>query len=223
VIIPALNEEDNIAGVVERTREFAPAVVVVDDGSSDRTAERAEQAGAAVIRHPRNIGKGAALNSGFQYAQEHGFDVVVTMDADGQHDPAEIPRFIEAYVRTGIPVLVGNRMGDPRGMPPVRRMTNWFLSWLLSRRMKVYVPDTQCGFRLYRCDVIPFVSTESERYAAESEILLYVAARGIRVDSVPIASIYNGAASKINPVKDTFRFFAMLRRCKARERGSDRL
>jgi glycosyltransferase involved in cell wall biosynthesis len=218
VIVPAYEEEGRIGAVVRRIREYLPDVVVVDDGSGDGTAREAEAAEAVVLRHPVNAGKGAALNTGFNYAREHGFDFVVTLDADGQHDPAEIARFVEAYRRTGIPVLIGNRMADPHAMPLVRRLTNRFMSWMLSRQMGQYVPDTQCGFRLYRCDVIPFVSAEARRFAAESEILLHVSDRRIRVDSVPVSVIYRDERSKINPIKDTVRFFAMLHRYRRQRR-----
>jgi len=170
----------------------------------------AGQAGAHVIRQNVNKGKGVALNTGFAYAREKGYHAVITMDADGQHDPAELPKFVEAYVRTGIPVLIGNRMANPHDMPLIRLWTNRFMSWLLSKAMGQYVPDTQCGYRLYRCDVIPFVSAASERFAAESEILLHIATRGIRIGSVRISTIYGGEESKINPVSDTFRFVSML-------------
>jgi hypothetical protein len=96
------------------------------------------------------------------------------------------------------------------------------MSWLLSREMGQYVPDTQCGYRLFRCDVIPFVSPESTRFAAESEILLHVSERGIRVDSVPVATIYRDEKSKINPFKDTFRFFGMLHRYRRHRRRRGR-
>jgi glycosyltransferase involved in cell wall biosynthesis len=212
VVIPAYREQRMIGDVVQRVRKYVPTVVIVDDGSSDRTAEEAAAAGAVVIRHARNLGKGVALNTGFEHARRNGFDCLITMDADGQHDPADIPRFIEAYERTGIPVLIGNRMGMLSNMPLVRKLTNRYMSWLLSRAMRQYVPDTQCGFRLYRCDVLPFIETQSARFAAESEILLHIAARGIRMDSVPITVIYNEGKSKINPLRDTFRFFLMLSR-----------
>ncbi len=210
VVIPAYREEKRIGDVVRAARQHVPAVVVVDDGSGDGTGAEAEKAGAVLIRHERNQGKGVALNTGFQHARQQGFDVVITLDADGQHDPAELPKFVEAYVRTGIPVLVGNRMADLEDMPRIRKWTNQFMSWMLSRTMGEYVPDTQCGYRLYRCDMIPYVSAESERFAAESEILLHIAQRKIRIGSVRIATIYGDERSKINPVKDTIRFFAML-------------
>jgi hypothetical protein len=134
------------------------------------------------------------------------------MDADGQHDPAEIQDFVETYKKTGTSVLVGNRMDDPRTMPFVRRCTNRFMSWLLSRKMGQRVPDTQNGYRLYKTDAIPVMDMGSDRFAAESEILLRISENGIKIGSVPIKIIYRDEKSKINPIKDTIRFFGMLRK-----------
>ena len=117
-------------------------------------------------------------------------------------------------------MLIGNRMADTVGMPLVRRWTNRLMSWGLSRLMGQYVPDTQCGFRLYRCDVIPFIEASSQRFAAESEILLHVARRGIRIGAVPISTVYGDERSKINPIVDTFRFVKMLWQYRHRSKGS---
>jgi glycosyltransferase involved in cell wall biosynthesis len=216
VIVPAYGEEARIGEVVAGIRRHCPQVVVVDDGSGDRTAAAAEQAGATVLRHAVNQGKGAALNTGFQYAREGGYDFVITMDADGQHDPDDIPAFLDAYRRTGVPVLIGNRMDAAGAMPLVRRLTNRFMSRLLSRRMGQAVPDTQNGYRLYRCDVLPRMPTESQRFAAESEVLLELAACGVPMGSVPTKVIYRDERSKIRPVRDTLRFFRMLHRVRRR-------
>lgn len=210
VLIPAYNEERHIEKICREVLQHVTDVVVVDDGSKDRTAEIAASTGVRVLRHEVNKGKGAALNTGFAYARENGFNVLITMDGDGQHLPAEVPKFIEAYQRTKIPVLIGSRMHQLESMPFVRRKTNLFMSWWLGRVMHQYIPDTQCGFRLYRCDILPLVSTGSQRFAAESEILLNLAHRGIRMDSVRITTVYAGEKSKINPLPDTLRFFRML-------------
>jgi glycosyltransferase involved in cell wall biosynthesis len=212
VIIPAYREQGRIGSVIRRVMDHVPDVVVIDDGSGDGTAVEAEALGVVVLRHTENQGKGMALNTGFAYMREQGFDVVLTLDADGQHNPDDVPRFLEAYRRTGIPVLIGNRMKDTSRMPVVRRLTNRFMSWLLSRELRQFIPDTQCGFRLYACDILPPKPVKSPRYAAESEILLNLADRGIRMDSVPISTIYRDEKSKINPWTDTLRFFKMLRR-----------
>jgi glycosyltransferase involved in cell wall biosynthesis len=210
MLIPAYKEGERIAEVVDDVLKVCPNVVVVDDGSPDDTAEVAENAGATVLVQEVNQGKGAALNRGFEYAREKGYEFVVTLDGDGQHAAADIPAFIDAYAE-GMPVIIGNRMSDTATMPLIRRLTNQFMSWLLSRKMGQRVPDTQNGFRLYKTDVIPKMQTGSQRFAAESEILLELAANGVRMGAVPIKVIYRDEKSKINPVKDTWRFFKMLR------------
>jgi glycosyltransferase involved in cell wall biosynthesis len=219
VIVPAYQEASRIGPLVRRIRECAADLVVVDDGSTDGTAQEAEAAGAPVIRHGGNRGKGVALTTGFAYAREKGFDFVITMDGDGQHDPGDLGRFVEQYVREGTPVLVGNRMSDVASMPWIRRMTNRFMSWLLSREMGQSVPDTQCGYRLFRCDVTPESSARAAGFAAESEVLLRLSDRGVRIGSVPVATIYRDEKSKINPFKDTLRFFGMLRRYRREKRA----
>lgn len=211
-VIPAYREGGRIGSVVTEVLKFIPDVMVVDDGSPDETAGEAERAGAIVIRHGVNRGKGAALDTGFNAARERGFDCVITMDGDGQHAAADLPRFMESYTRTGVPVLVGNRMADTGSMPWVRLMTNRFMSWLLSREMGQRVPDTQCGYRLYELAVVPAISAESKGFAAESEILMELSRKGVKIGSVPVATIYGTEKSKINPIKDTIRFVAMLRR-----------
>jgi len=218
VIVPAYREAARIAEVVRGVRRHCPRVLVVDDGSDDGTAEAARQAGAEVLRHAVNRGKGAALNTGFARARRQGLDFVITLDGDGQHDPDDLPAFVAAYRRSGLPVLVGNRMDRAAGMPLVRRLTNRFMSALLSREMGQRVPDTQCGYRLYRLDALPAQPLGSARFAAESEILLELAERGARIGSVPIRVIYRDERSKIRPLRDTARFFRMLRRYRRERR-----
>jgi glycosyltransferase involved in cell wall biosynthesis len=211
-VVPAYHEAGRIGDVVRGIKGWMGDVIVVDDGSGDGTAAEAEAAGALVVRHERNMGKGTALATAFQRASQAGFDYVITMDGDGQHDPADIIAFVRTYKGAGVPVLVGNRMADVKAMPLLRLLTNKFMSWLLSREMGQSVPDTQCGYRLYELKVITGVPVTSNGYAAESEILMDLSRRGIKIGSVPVATIYGTEKSKINPVKDTVRFFAMLRR-----------
>lgn len=212
VAVPAYKEAGRIGGVVREVLRHAGTVVVVDDGSPDRTAAEAEEAGAVVLRHAVNRGKGAAVETALEWVADHGFDCVITMDGDGQHAAADIPRFVEAFRRDRPAAIVGNRMDAPEGMPFVRRMTNRYMSWLLSRRMGQRVPDTQNGFRLYRADVIPLVECDSGRFAAESEVLIKLSLAGHRIASVPTAVIYRDEKSKIRPFRDAMRFWAMLRR-----------
>lgn len=210
VVMPALNEVAHIGGLVEKLRALHLNVLVVDDGSTDGTAEIARSAGAEVIRHERNQGKGASLAEGFRYAAAEGYDALVTMDADGQHDPSDVPRFFDTYDRTGIPVLIGNRMHDRDRMPLIRRMTNRLMSRMLNRRMNQYVPDTQNGFRLYQTDVVTMVIPQTGGFAAESEILLKLDEIDIRMGAVPIAAIYGDEKSHIRPLHDSKIFFRML-------------
>ena len=215
VLLPAYREEAHIAAVVRETLAYATDVIVIDDGSPDATSDAAQQAGATVIAHVRNQGKGAAIRTGIRHAAEAGYDLAVTMDADGQHAPSDIPAFLAAHARTHCPVIVGNRMGDTRTMPWVRRKTNQFMSSLLSRTMGQYVPDTQCGFRLYHKSVFPLLDRPgAARYDAESEILLRLSLEGHKIGAVVIQTIYGTERSKVNPFTDTIRFFRMLRRFK---------
>ena len=214
VLIPAYNEEKHVAAVVREVLEYCPDVVVIDDGSPDDTDKVAAEAGATVLEHVHNQGKGAALQTGFDYARANGYDLAITMDADGQHAPSDIPAFLQAYERTHSPVLVGNRMGDVATMPPLRRFVNRFMSDLLSRVMGQYVPDSQCGYRLYHRSAFPegLYDAHSRRFAAESEILLRLALQGRKIGAVAIQTIYGDEKSKVNPFFDTIRFFRMLHR-----------
>ena len=214
VLIPAYNEEKHIGAVVREVLDYCPDVVVIDDGSPDDTDRVAAAAGATVLEHVRNQGKGAALQTGFDYARANGYDLAITLDADGQHAPSDIPAFLQAYERTHSPVLVGNRMGNVADMPWNRRFVNRFMSDLLSRVMGQYVPDSQCGFRLYHRSAFPEgpYDAHSQRFAAESEILLRLSLQGRKIGAVTIQTIYRDEKSKVNPFFDTIRFFRMLHR-----------
>ncbi len=209
-LIPAYREAKAIGDVVRGSRAHADHVLVVDDGSPDRTADVAREAGAEVIVHEVNRGKGGALVTGFRHALEQGAAAVVTLDGDGQHDPAEIPRFAEAFRSTDAAVVVGHRVDAEKAMPLIRRWTNRYMSWSISRRLGQRVPDTQCGFRLYRADVLPHLFTEAQGFAAESENLLRAGAQGFRIASVPVSTIYGEERSKIRPLRDTWRFNRMI-------------
>ena len=213
VLICALNEEKQIANVVRSALTQNPAeVVVVDDGSSDDTARRAENAGAHVFLNRENMGKGASLDRGFEYVRKKGYDAVIVVDGDGQHDPTEIPRFLDAYRRTGIPILIGNRMSDVDGMPFSRRCANRIMAMILNRLVKIYVADPPCGYRFYRADVLPFIVGRESRFAFEFDVLIRAARRCIRIDSVRIKTIYNqDRRSHVSPLRDAWLLYRVVR------------
>ena len=152
-VVPAYQEEKHIAEVVRRTLKQLPNVVVVDDGSTDATADEARTAGAGVIVHEQNRGKGESIKSGFRYWLEHGSTYVIILDGDGQHLPEEIDRFLNAASSSGAKLLIGTRMNDVREMPLVRRTVNRYMSRKISRLCGQEIPDTQCGFRMVHRDI----------------------------------------------------------------------
>lgn len=206
-LIPAFREEKHIEEVVRRTREFLPHVLVVDDGSPDATAELARRAGAEVLVNARNLGKGASLAAGLDRLFADGFDAAVCLDADGQHLPAEIPRFLEAAASADL--VVGNRMADTAAMPFARLWTNRATSALLSRLAGVRVPDCQCGYRLVRRAAWRGVIVRSRNYEFEGEMIVATGGSGFRIASVPVSTVYGDEVSAINPVSDTLRFCKM--------------
>jgi glycosyltransferase involved in cell wall biosynthesis len=181
---------------------------VVDDCSVDGGGARASAAGAHVITHSANRGKGRALVSGFRYALEQRYDAVVTMDGDGQHDPGDLSRLLAAGDSADL--VVGTRMGNASGMPFVRWVTNRVMSAILSRFCRVRIPDSQCGYRLIRCDLLRRLRFASSGYDSESEILIRAARVGARIASVPIRVIYGDQRSYIRPLRDTVRFLRLL-------------
>ncbi len=210
VLMPAFCEEQSVGNVVSRALNYLPNVIVVDDASTDDTAIRAEAAGAMVIRRETNGGKGASLTEGFKYLLANGFDAVITLDADGFHDPDEIPKFLETYQRTHLPVLIGNRMAELKKIPVVRRWTIRMMRYWLDRLLGVYVPDPPCGFRFYRCDVLPFILEERSSLPSEFETLLNISSRRIRVGSVRVTKQPKRHKSLIAPFRDVIRFSRVL-------------
>jgi glycosyltransferase involved in cell wall biosynthesis len=214
-VIPAFNEEKHIGDVVRRTRAKIDNVLVVDDGSSDATAEHARQAGAEVIVHPENRGKGESIKTGLRHWLDRQFDFVVILDADGQHRPEEIDRFVAAAVSEAEPKLIlGNRMNDVSAMPLVRRMVNRYMSNKISRVCGQKIPDTQCGFRMLHRQLIPELLDGADRFEYETEMLIVASRKGFRIESVPITTVYSDEVSSIHPVRDTLRFFKLMRRYK---------
>jgi glycosyltransferase involved in cell wall biosynthesis len=223
VVIPCLNEEAGLCALVEAVRLELPQVIVVDDGSCDETAALAAKAGAEVLRHDRPRGKGAALNTGWRRAVERGFTWSLTMDGDGQHAPENIRAFCEAAVDGKADLVVGNRLANPGAMPWLRRRVNQWMSRRLSRVAGIHLPDSQCGFRLMKLSAWSALSLRADHFEIESEVLLAFVSRGYLVRFVPVRTIYGAERSKINPVRDTWRWFRWWRRARAmmRRRGQD--
>jgi glycosyltransferase involved in cell wall biosynthesis len=211
-ILPAYNVAPQVGPLVEEIRRLHPdfRVLVVDDGSGDDTGAAAREAGAEVAVHPQNRGKGAALATGYAWALAERLDWVYTMDADGQHLPAEMARFLAAAQAEGLDVVVGDRMARTEAMPWLRRATNVVTSRVVSRLAGCAIPDSQNGFRLYRCAVLRNVCVSAQRYDAESEILVRLARRGARIGSVPVSTVYGTERSSIRPLVDTGRFFRLV-------------
>lgn len=211
VIIPAYQAAKTIGPVVARVKATGLPIVVVDDGSRDDTAAVASQQGALVISHLRNQGKGLALRTGFDYAVRTGFDGVVTFDSDGQHDAADIAALVRAGEVQHAGLVLGNRMGAPGPMPPLRQRTNRLLSQIVSWLAKQPIPDSQSGFRFVRKEVLETIRLVARRYEIETELLVKAARRRWKIISVPVASIYHSDHhSHIRPLRDTARFAGLI-------------
>lgn len=210
VIIPTYNEAKNIGELVKNVRSLCLDVIVIDDGSWDNTSTIARHYGAIVIRNENNKGKGASLIKGFDYALSCGYDAVITMDGDGQHLCEDIPFFIRLAKYSNSAIFIGNRMRNSKNMPQLRLWTNRFMSWLLSCLAKQRIPDTQCGFRLIKKEVLERLKLTTSKYETESEILIKGSRLGFKIESVPIKTIYVQEKSHINPVIDTLRFIRFI-------------
>ena len=230
-LIPAYEEDAHLRSVAERTRTQLDHVLVVDDGSSDASATRAREGGAEVIVHPQNRGKGEAIKTGLRHWYAHpAIEFILILDADGQHLPEEIGRFLAAASASDAGLLIGTRMNDVRAMPFVRRVVNRYMSRRISRICGQHIPDTQCGYRMIARRLVPhlldsvvasadscrqspdpndFRATTS-RFDYETEMLFIASRAGFRIASVPISTIYSDEVSSIHPLRDTVRFFRLI-------------
>jgi glycosyltransferase involved in cell wall biosynthesis len=212
-VIPAYREEKHIGNIVRRTRQELDHVLVVDDGSEDKTATRAREAGAEVIVHSQNRGKGEAIKTGLRYWLDRQFVHVIILDADGQHLPEEIHRFIAAAGSAAErSFFLGNRMNNLTGMPFIRRVVNRYMSNRISHVCGQKIPDTQCGFRMLDRQLIPELLGGGDRFDYETEMLIIASRKGYAIQSVPITTVYSDEVSSIHPVRDTLRFFKLMRR-----------
>ncbi len=210
VIIPTYNEAKKIGGLIKDIRAQGLDVLVVDDGSKDNTCKIAEENGASVLRNETNQGKGASLVRGFKQALSKDYEAVITMDGDGQHLAEDIPFFLRLakYSQSGL--LVGNRMQKPKNMPLIRVLTNKLMSFMISRIAGQKIPDTQCGFRLIKKDVLEKIQLKTRNYEIESEMLINASRLGVKIESVVIKTVYRDEKSQINPVIDSLRFIRFI-------------
>ena len=207
VVIPCFNEGSSIAPLVSAIHRHLPAVIVVDDGSTDETEASARIAGAEVVRHGRNLGKGAALKTGLSLALRRGFEWALTLDGDGQHAPDDLPAFVACAEETGARLVIGNRMHNAAAIPWLRRRVNRWMSRKISQRAGRHLPDTQCGFRLIHLETWVGLPLETEHFEVESETLLAFLAAERRVEFVPVQVINRKRSSHISPVTDTIRWW----------------
>lgn len=205
-VIPCFNEAASISALLPQVLRHVPCVVVVDDGSTDDTGDLARAAGALVVRHERNLGKGAALKTGLSCALRQGRMWAVTLDGDGQHSPEDLPALFRCAEKTGAALVIGNRMAEAQKMSWLRRQVNRWMSRQLSRHAGRRLPDTQCGFRLIHLPSWVARSLKTQRFEVESEMLMVFLAAGRRVEFVPIQVKPSRRVSYIQPVADTWRW-----------------
>lgn len=201
-VIPAYNEERTIGRVVKDTRQYVDTVIVVDDGSTDRTAELAVNSGAQVLRHPRNLGYGAALATGFEYFRNNGTSYVVVLDGDGQHNPAEIPKLVKPLVDGDADIALGSRFIDDnanRLVPRYRRFGIGIVNMAWNTATGATLTDTQCGFRAYSRDAIQKINIKETNMSASLEILEQAQQNNLRVVEVPVSVDYKEAEPTLRP------------------------
>ncbi|HVR38196.1 MAG TPA: glycosyltransferase family 2 protein [Thermoanaerobaculia bacterium] len=204
-IIPALNAAGTLEPVLAEAKKQIDPVIVVDDGSSDRTSDVARAGGAIVLRHDVNRQKGAALKTGFAYALEHGYDGVITLDADGQHLASEIPKFIAAANENNADLIIGGRSHLFGGMLPRRRNANRFSAWCISKTSGVKITDSQSGFRYYSANLLRSIKLRTDGFDLESEVIVRAGRGGFPIRTIPIdLGFVNGIhTSHYKPLHDT--------------------
>jgi glycosyltransferase involved in cell wall biosynthesis len=207
VLIPAYNAEKTLEGVIEGVKQSRLDIIVVDDGSTDSTARIGTEIGVTLLRHPENRGKGRALRTGFAHVVEHGYEAVVTLDADGQHDSAEIPRFAELYRTENPDIIIGSRAAQFSQMPWLRRFWNRLGARAISRLTHTAISDSQSGYRLIRTDVLKDVRLTTSTYETEMELLIKACKKGYRVVTMSVKghAVSDTSTSHFRPVIDTFK------------------
>lgn len=209
-IIPAYNEEKNISIVIEKCKKYVDKIMVIDDGSTDNTAVIARESGADTIINKENIGKTDSLKKGFIKGLEEGAEIFMLLDADGQHNPQEIPLFIDK-IKEGYDLVIGARKFKPEFMPFIRIFANTTSSYLVSLISGIRIKDSQSGYRAVKREIIERISITSTRYQSDTEMIVKAAKCGFKIGFVPISTIYHPEArSKVNQIIDPIRFIILL-------------
>jgi glycosyltransferase involved in cell wall biosynthesis len=204
-LIPAFNEADTIGAVLAGLRGVVDHALVVDDGATDGTGEAAREAGAEVIVHPANEGKGRAIRTGLDALTRGGFTHALLLDGDMQHLPSEGSRLLDEADASGADLVLGERRFGRDRMPASRYHANRWGSRALSAFVGVPLRDTQCGFRVVRLEALRGLTLRARGYDIETEMLVKLWRRGARITSVPVTAVYTGQPSKLRPVRDTTR------------------
>jgi glycosyltransferase involved in cell wall biosynthesis len=209
IIVPAFNEEIPIGSIVILSKMFSEKVIVIDDSSNDGTGDIAEKAGATVIRHISNTGKGGALKTGFEAAIKEGADIIVTIDADGQHDPREIPSLIAPVISDEADLVIGSRylLGNRKDTPVYRRIGQTVLDHATKADTGLALTDTQSGFRAFSAKYASIFQFKQSGFAIESEMLSDAADAGLRIKEVEIGVRYDVNGSTEHPVTHGFHVF----------------
>lgn len=189
-IIPAFNEAKRVGAVVAGAKPFVGVVIVVDDGSSDETAEAARQAGAVVLRHVQNCGAGAATMTGVEYARQQGFDCIVTIDADGQHAASDIPKLLQC-IAEGSDLAIANRFSSKSNIPLIRRFANAIGNLLTFAVTGLLLPDTQCGFKAFGPKALRDVDIKMSGFEFCTEIIREAATHKWKIASIPSKVVYS--------------------------------
>jgi len=220
VAIPAFEAALTLAPVVRRTLAIHEDVIVVDDGSGDGTGDVARTYGVPVLTHAMNLGKGRALRTAFEHLFARGYEAVVTLDADGQHPPEELPKLIDAW-DAGADLVLGTRAHLFAAMSRVRRASNGTSSWLISHVAGAALPDCQTGYRLYTKRLIATVGFPEPRFEAESAVIVRAVRHGFSVAGVPIRldKADGRATSHYRPVVDSLRIAGAVTRARLESRS----
>ncbi|MGC9069381.1 MAG: glycosyltransferase family 2 protein [Thermoprotei archaeon] len=195
-ILPAFNEEETIAKVILKTQKYVDKVIVVDDGSSDMTAAISEKLGALVVRHNENLGKGAAIKTGFEVAKSLNCNIVVTLDADGQHDPDDIPHIIEPLLKDEADIVIGSR--NKSSIPFHRKLGNKLLNSITNIASGTTISDTQSGFRAYSRKALEILEIKDHGIGIESQLIIDAMEKKLRIKEVPINVKYGKKTSTYN-------------------------